>query len=118
MFLADCIWVWIFSTTSPSWMMSCVTLMPVISMKAFVSVFDSYSCVVMVSETTLMPTLLSHARGRGSSRAPPFALRILLRRVLHVAFEFRGLRGREAQAELAAAPQHVLGARGPFLAHQ
>ena len=27
----DCIWVWIFSTTSPSWMMSWLTLMPVIS---------------------------------------------------------------------------------------
>src|SRR5258706_10635979 len=33
-------------------MMSCLTLMPVISSKALVSVFDSYSCVVMVSETT------------------------------------------------------------------
>src|SRR5262249_17476259 len=54
MFLPDCIWVWIFSTTSPSWMMSCFTLMPVISVKALASVLDSYSCVVMVSETTLI----------------------------------------------------------------
>ena len=54
MFRPDCIWVWIFSTTSPSWMRSCVTLMPVISVKALASVFDSYSCVVMVSETTLI----------------------------------------------------------------
>ena len=54
MFLPDCIWVWIFSTTSPSWMMSCVTLMPVISVKALASTFDSYSWVVMVSETTLI----------------------------------------------------------------
>src|SRR5258708_17305056 len=50
----DCIWVWIFSTTSPSWMMSCLTLMPVISVNALASTLDSYSCVVMVSETTLM----------------------------------------------------------------
>ena len=28
--------------------------MPVISVKALASVFDSYSCVVMVSDTTLM----------------------------------------------------------------
>src|SRR6266850_7928003 len=33
-------------------MMSCLTLMPVISSKALASVFDSYSCVVIVSETT------------------------------------------------------------------
>ena len=54
----DCIWVWIFSTTSPSWMMSCFTLMPVISVNALASTLDSYSCVVMVSETMLisMPT--------------------------------------------------------------
>src|SRR5437868_1371973 len=50
--LPDCIEVCSFSTTSPSWMMSCLTLMPVISSNALVSVFDSYSCVVMVSETT------------------------------------------------------------------
>src|SRR5712664_3754171 len=50
--LPDCIEVWSFSTTSPSWMMSCLTLMPVISSNAFASVLDSYSCVVMVSETT------------------------------------------------------------------
>src|SRR6185436_14771341 len=52
MLLPDCIEVCSFSTTSPSWMMSCLTLMPVISSKAFASVFDSYSCVVIVSETT------------------------------------------------------------------
>src|SRR5262245_22746518 len=58
MFLPDCIWVWIFSTTSPSWMMSCLTLIPVISVNALASTLDSYSCVVMVSETMLisMPT--------------------------------------------------------------
>ena len=50
----DCIWVWIFSTTSPSWMMSCLTLMPVISVNALASTFDSYSCVAMVSETMLI----------------------------------------------------------------
>src|SRR6266851_6552267 len=50
----DCIWVWIFSTTSPSWMMSCLTLIPVISANALASTLDSYSCVVMVSETTLI----------------------------------------------------------------
>src|SRR5262245_11539981 len=54
MFLPDCIWVWIFSTTSPSWMMSCLTLIPVISAKALASTLDSYSCVVMVSETMLI----------------------------------------------------------------
>src|SRR5712664_1644604 len=60
--LPDCIEVWSFSTTSPSWMMSCLTLMPVISSNAFASVLDSYSCVVMVSETTeisLTPFALS-----------------------------------------------------------
>src|SRR5436305_6296002 len=35
-------------------MMSCLTLMPVISVNAFASVADSYSWVVMVSETTLI----------------------------------------------------------------
>src|SRR5262249_4126653 len=35
-------------------MVSCLTLMPVISVKAFASVRDSYSWVVMVSETILM----------------------------------------------------------------
>src|SRR5215831_674931 len=35
-------------------MISCFTLMPVISVKALASVLDSYSCVVMVSETTLI----------------------------------------------------------------
>src|SRR5216684_266635 len=60
-FLPDCIWVWIFSTTSPSWMMSCLTLMPVISSKAFASVFDSYSCVVRVSETALISIPLKGA---------------------------------------------------------
>src|SRR6478752_703078 len=50
--LPDCMEVCSFSTTSPSWMMSCLTLMPVISSNARVSVFDSYSCVVMVSDTT------------------------------------------------------------------
>src|SRR6201993_1738581 len=53
-FLPDCIWVWIFSTTSPSWMMSCLTLMPVISSNALASVLDSYSCTVSVSETALI----------------------------------------------------------------
>jgi hypothetical protein len=53
-----------FSTTSPSWIKSCFTLMPVISSKARASVFDSYSCVVMVSETTeisFTPLALSFA---------------------------------------------------------
>src|SRR6478609_7346256 len=54
MLLPDCIWVWIFSTTSPSWMMSCVTLIPVISANALARTLDSYSCVVRVSDTTLM----------------------------------------------------------------
>src|SRR4029078_6887747 len=47
-----------FSTTSPSWMMSCLTLIPVISSNALASVFDSYSWVVIFSDTTeisLMP---------------------------------------------------------------
>src|SRR5205085_10529891 len=35
-------------------MTSCLTLMPVISVKALASVLDSYSCVVMVSDTMLM----------------------------------------------------------------
>src|SRR6201994_1678293 len=34
-------------------MMSCLTLMPVISVKAFANVPDSYSWVVIVSDTTL-----------------------------------------------------------------
>src|SRR6476660_919406 len=50
--LPDCMEVCSFSTTSPSWIRSCLTLMPVISSNAFASVFDSYSCVVMVSDTT------------------------------------------------------------------
>src|SRR6516164_9837806 len=54
MFLPDCIWVWIFSTTSPSWMMSCLTLMPVISSNALARVCDSYWCTVKVSETALI----------------------------------------------------------------
>ena len=54
MFLPDCIWVWIFSTTSPSWMRSWVSLMPVISVNALASVRASYSWVVIVSETTLI----------------------------------------------------------------
>ena len=33
-------------------MISCLTLMPVISSKALASVFDSYSCTVSVSDTT------------------------------------------------------------------
>ena len=41
MFSPVCICVWIFSTTSPSWMMSWITLMPVIAEKAGASVFDS-----------------------------------------------------------------------------
>ena len=60
-FLPDCIWVWIFSTTSPSWMMSCLTLMPVISSNALASVFDSYSCTVRVSETALISIPLKGA---------------------------------------------------------
>jgi len=35
-------------------MMSCLTLMPVISSKALASVLDSYSCVVSVSDTVLI----------------------------------------------------------------
>src|SRR6266478_7440172 len=53
-FLPDCIWVCSFSTTSPSWMTSCLILMPVSSVNALASVLDSYSCVVMVSDTTLI----------------------------------------------------------------
>ena len=33
-------------------MISCLTLMPVMSSKALASVFDSYSCTVRASETT------------------------------------------------------------------
>ena len=54
MFSPDCICVCSFSTTSPSPIRSCVTLMPVIAVKAGASIFDSYSCVVIVSETTLI----------------------------------------------------------------
>ena len=54
MFSPDCICVCSFSTTSPSPIRSCVTLMPVMAVKAVASILDSYSCVVMVSETTLM----------------------------------------------------------------
>src|SRR2546427_7417822 len=50
--LPDCIEVCSFSTTSPSWIRSCLTVMPVISVKALASVLLSYSCVVMVSDTT------------------------------------------------------------------
>src|ERR1700744_344272 len=60
-FLPDCIWVWIFSTTSPSWMTSFLTLMPVISSNAFASVRDSYSCTVSVSETALISMPLKGA---------------------------------------------------------
>ena len=45
-------------------MRSWLTLMPVISSNALASVLDSYSCVVMVSDTTftsLMPFALSLA---------------------------------------------------------
>src|SRR6266481_1905571 len=35
-------------------MTSCLTLIPVSSVKAFARVLDSYSCVVIVSETTLI----------------------------------------------------------------
>src|SRR5690606_10348687 len=52
--LPDCIDVCSFSTTSPSWIRSWLTLMPVISVKARASVLDSYSWVVMVSDTTLI----------------------------------------------------------------
>src|SRR5262245_14734548 len=39
-------------------MVSCLTLMPVISVKAFANVLDSYSWVVIVSETMLMSMFL------------------------------------------------------------
>ncbi|CPM43554.1 Uncharacterised protein [Bordetella pertussis] len=52
--LPDCMDVCSFSTTSPSWIRSWLTLMPVISVKARASVLASYSCVVMVSDTTLI----------------------------------------------------------------
>ena len=52
--LPDCIEVCSFSTTSPSWIRSWLTLMPVISVKALASTLDSYSWVVMVSDTTLI----------------------------------------------------------------
>src|SRR6056297_3136183 len=54
MFWPDCICVCSFSTTSPSPIRSWVTLMPVIAEKAGASTLDSYSCVVMVSETTVI----------------------------------------------------------------
>ena len=54
MFSPDWNCVCSFSITSPSWIRSWVTLIPVISSNALVSVFDSYSCVGMVSETTLI----------------------------------------------------------------
>src|SRR6202163_2026796 len=60
-FLPDCIWVWIFSTTSPSWITSCLTLMPVISSKALARVCDSYWCTVSVSETALISIPLKGA---------------------------------------------------------
>ncbi len=45
-------------------MISCLTLMPVISSNALASVLDSYSCTVRVSETTeicVTPLALSFA---------------------------------------------------------
>src|SRR6266700_7645992 len=42
-------------------MTSCLTLMPVSSVKAFASVLDSYSCVVIVSDTTLISMPLKGA---------------------------------------------------------
>src|ERR1700759_4352411 len=42
-------------------MMSCLTLMPVISSNAFASVLDSYSCTVSVSETALISMPLKGA---------------------------------------------------------
>ena len=50
--LPDCMEVCSFSTTSPSWIRSCLTVIPVISVKALARVLASYSWVVMVSETT------------------------------------------------------------------
>ena len=71
----DCIWVWIFSTTSPSWIRSWVSLMPVISENALASVLASYSWVVMVSETTL----ISMARERlGRIDEPLHLLQLLV----------------------------------------
>src|SRR3954454_19892208 len=69
MLLPDCIEVCSFSTTSPSWMMSGLSLMPVSSENALASVCDSYSWVVMVSETTLisMPLKGSAALANHSS---------------------------------------------------
>ena len=54
MFWPDCICVCSFSTTSPSPIRSCVTLMPVIALKAGASTLLSYSWVAMVSDTTLI----------------------------------------------------------------
>src|SRR6266705_1841977 len=42
-------------------MTSCLTLMPVSSVKAFARVLDSYSCVVIVSDTTLISIPLKGA---------------------------------------------------------
>jgi len=54
MFSPDCIWVCSFSTTSPSPIRSWVTRMPVMAVNAGARTWLSYSCVVMVSETTLI----------------------------------------------------------------
>ena len=54
MFSPDWNCVCSFSITSPSWIRSWVTLIPVISSNALVRTCDSYVCVGMVSETTLI----------------------------------------------------------------
>ena len=54
MFSPDCICVCSFSTTSPSPIRSWVTLIPVIAVNAGASTLDSYSWVVIVSDTTLI----------------------------------------------------------------
>src|SRR5690242_7055853 len=61
----DCICVCSFSMTSPSWMMSCLRLMPVISENALASVLDSYTCVSMLSDTTL---IVCPRKGAAASR--------------------------------------------------
>src|SRR6266567_2454032 len=76
MFLFDWIWVCSFSMTSPSWIRSCLTLIPVISANARASWRDSYSWVVIVSETTLisMPRYGSAARVNQDSSASCWSL--------------------------------------------
>src|SRR3546814_6420008 len=88
--LPDCIDVCSFSTTSPSWIRSWLTLMPVISVKARASVLDSYSWVVMVSDTTLIsltPLALSLAAAPMNHRSEEHTYELhSLTRITHAVF--------------------------------